>query len=242
MVAALADPSSFDVPMSKPLSKALKLFEGCYFYPHLNPQELYYLYQYTVILNVTPGEHLFFEGQAADIFFAVRHGEIQLYKTSSDGKDVVLNIFKPGDVFADFPIMGRIGFYQANALCLKPSEVLAINGQTFLNMVQYKPEVLMAIITRYAAWVKQFNNMIGDLTLRSVHARLAKYLLMMSEDTPALAAIPVQKKTLASILGTVPETLSRAFRKLSEDGAIEIQQQSILICDRQKLSRLAHAD
>jgi CRP-like cAMP-binding protein len=242
MMAELTHKNSHVVPMNKPLSNALRLFVGCYFYQYLTPQELYYLYQYTTVLKVTPGEHLFFEGQPADNFFLVRHGEVQLYKTSTDGKDVILNIFKPGDVFADFPIMGKIGFYQANALCLKPSEVLAINGKIFLTIVQHKPDVLMAIITRYAAWVKQFNNMIGDLTLRSVHERLAKYLLMMSEDTPALAAIPVQKKTLASILGTVPETLSRAFRKLSEDGAIEIQQQAILICDRQKLMRLANAD
>jgi len=215
------------------------LFKGCYFYSFFTDDELVHLYQHSHVLCLLSGAHVFFENEKSTNFFILRQGKIKAYKTSSEGKEVTLHIFKPGDVFADFPGFSGIGVYQASALCLEHSEIIAINCHTFLEISRHKPEVLMAIITRFAKWLKDFNNKIGDLSLKSVHARLAKYLLMVSEENPCQASIPIQKKTLASILGTVPETLSRSFKKLSDEKVISVDHQFVLILDRQRLNRIA---
>lgn len=194
------------------------------------------------IRHFAAGEMIFGQGEAAESFYIVLSGRVQIYKISPEGKEVILHLFGPGDMFAEVPIFSGIPFYPANSLCLNDSEILAIHGKGFRELVSQYPDIALGIISVFAQRLHQFSELIEDLALRTVDSRLAKYLLSVSANSPEKANITVHKKTLASILGTIPETLSRTFKKLSQGGLIEVKYNKIFILNRKKLLELANID
>jgi CRP-like cAMP-binding protein len=93
----------------------------------------------------------------------------------------------------------------------------------------------------FARHLRQFSRLINDLSLKEVPARLATYLLNLSENTNPinLLELGMTKAQIAAVLGTIPETLSRAFAKLSQEELIAIEGSSIQILNRPGLQQRA---
>lgn len=188
------------------------------------------------------GETIFLEGDPADHFYIVLSGQVKIYKLSAEGKEMILHLFGPQSVFAEVPVFGDMKCYPAHAMGLLDSELLAIDGQAFRDFSASHPKLLLQMLSVFAQRLREFNGLIEDLSLRSVDSRLAKYLLSLSEQTPDKTVLHVHKKTLAAILGTVPESLSRSFKKLADQGVVTVQGQEVSILDRAALQTVASVD
>lgn len=208
-----------------------------YLLKDFSDQELTSLAQQCRLIKREAGEILFHEGDPADYFYILISGQVQAYKTSAEGKEVILHLFNAGDIFAEFPVFSGNPTYPVNTLCLKNSLLLAIHGQGFKTLATSYPDILLKILMRLSERLRYFTSLVEDLSLRNVDARLAKYLLSLSDTDKT--EIEIHKKTLAAILGTIPETLSRTFKKLSQAGVIEVNKNSIRIQNRQALEELA---
>jgi len=90
-------------------------------------------------------------------------------------------------------------------------------------------------------FLRQFASQVEQLTFQDVPARLARYLLDLAGDELNEVTLPIPKGQLASNLGTVSETLSRTFRKLSGEGLITVSGKSIAIVDRDRLEDLSES-
>ena len=87
--------------------------------------------------------------------------------------------------------------------------------------------------------LRQFATQIENLSLKEVPTRLANYLIYEAEEQQDADTIQlsVSKGQLASLLGTIPETLSRIFAKMTDEGLIRVDGRTITILDRQGLMR-----
>jgi len=188
------------------------------------------------------GELIFSQGEEARSFFILLGGKVQIYKISREGKEMILHLFGPGDIFAEVPVFSGIPQYPANSLCIEDTEVLAIQGAPFQALVRQNPDVGLSLLSVFAQRLHKFSEIIEDLSLRAVDSRLAKYLLSVSENSPDKAVIYIHKKTLAAILGTIPETLSRTFKKLADQQLIQVDDNRIHLLDRGQLAELAGVD
>ncbi len=205
----------------------------------LSPDQIERLTGCCAIRRHAADEMIFQEGDAAMVFYIVLSGQVKIYKLSREGKEFILHLFGTGEIFAEVPIFSGIPVYPASAVCLKDCELLAIHGEEFRALVHESPDVGLHMLSVFARRLHQFSHIIEDLSLRNVESRLARYLLSVSENSPDKALIRVQKKTLSAILGTIPETLSRTFRKLSDDGLIRVDGNAIRLLDRDTLGQLA---
>lgn len=210
--------------------KEAYLFEG------LLDDELSSLARQCRLVEKQAGEILFFEGDPADCFYVLLSGQVQAYKVSAEGKEMILHLFNAGDIFAEFPVFTDVPTYPVNTLCLKPSKLIAIHGQGFKNLAATRQDILFKILIRLSERLRYLTSLVEDLSLRNVDARLAKYLLTASQT--GQVEIEIHKKTLAATLGTIPETLSRSFKKLSQSGMITVKSNIIRIRDRQALQEL----
>jgi CRP/FNR family transcriptional regulator, dissimilatory nitrate respiration regulator len=222
-----------------PATSVIDALRDCFLFEGFSEGELQSLAQESRIINRLEGEILFHEGDPANYFYVLLSGQIQAFKTSAEGKEMILHLFHSGDIFAEFPIFSGLKSYPASTQCLKDSSVLAINGQGFHTLAFSHPELLLKMLGRLSERLRYFTSLVEDLSLRNVDARLAKYLLTTSQNHLEQTKIEVNKKTLAAILGTVPETLSRTFKKMSAEGIIEVGRDTITICRRQALEDLA---
>lgn len=205
----------------------------------LSEQEAKELLAYTRVRELEAEASLFHERMPASHFFLVLEGQIKVYRLSAEGKEAVLNVFGPGEALAEQPIYSGLALYPASAMALQPSRVLAIQGEAFRAWASQRPDVLLRIMGRMSRRLHDFSRQVSELSLLSVDCRLARYLLSLPSDAAGLIQLPIPKKTLAAMLGTIPETLSRSFRRLVELDAIRSQGNAIALADQGKLHELA---
>ncbi|MCT7950482.1 Crp/Fnr family transcriptional regulator [Ancylothrix sp. C2] len=186
------------------------------------------------------GETLFWEGDTNVGFFIVVSGRVKVFKSSPDGKEQILQIFGMGEHFAEVPAFDGQPF-PASAAALDTAEVLFFSRSSFLKLLEETPTLAIQIIAVFARHLRRFAMLIEDLSLKEVPARLAAYLLYLSEaaDNSDLVELDITKTQLAAFLGTIPETLSRVFAKLAQEGIIEINGSKIQLLNRGRLTDLA---
>jgi CRP-like cAMP-binding protein len=183
---------------------------------------------------------LFLEGDKAQGLYMVIQGRVKVFKMSPKGREQTLMIMGPGEPVGEVAVLSGEA-YPASAETLEPSETLYIPRQAFLDLVTREPEVAMRLLAALSARLRSFASLIEDLSLRDVSERLAAHLLSLATEGSSEQTIDlkVSKTQLSAAVGTVPETLSRAFQQLSRAGAVETSGRRVHIKDRAILERLA---
>lgn len=216
----------------KYLSK-IPLFEG------LPEDQLIDLSKITVTLDLGKGQVIFSEGDEGRGFYVVLRGRVKIYKLSPDGKEQTLHIFGSGEPFGEVPVFAGKHF-PANAEALEKSKVLFFPRISLIRLIEKNPSLAMNMLAILAKRLRQFTVQIEHLSLKEVPGRLAAYLLYLSdrENGSPEVRLDITKGQLASLLGTIPETLSRIFAKMSKQGIIEIMGPNIKILSRTALEEL----
>ena len=182
------------------------------------------------------GETIFFEGDPGTGFYMVLEGKVKIFKMSFQGKEQILHIFGEGEPFGEVPVFHGQPF-PATAETLSKSKLIYFPRESFVELVTQHPFIAMNMLAVLSMRLRRFASQIENLSLREVPGRLASYLLYLAEEqnSPDKVELNISKGQLASLLGTIPETLSRIFNKLSEENLIEVQGKSILLLDRDSL-------
>ena len=184
------------------------------------------------------GEVLFDEGDVAQGFYIVAVGRVKVYKLSPEGKERILHVVQPGGNFAEAAIFAD-GLYPASAEPLEKSTLIFFPKRDFLDLLAEQGRIAINMIGGLARFLRLFASQIEELTFRDVPSRLARYLLDLGNEQNGAVELPTSKSAIASRLGTVSETLSRTFRKLSDEGLIRVEGKTIVILDAERLSDLA---
>ena len=184
------------------------------------------------------GEVLFDEGDMAQGFYIVAAGRVKVYKLSPEGKERILHVVQPGGNFAEAAIFAD-GLYPASAEPLEKSTLIFFPKRDFLDLLTAQGRIAINMIGGLSRFLRLFAGQIEELTFRDVPSRLARYLLELSNERNGAVELPTSKSAIASRLGTVSETLSRTFRKLSDEGLIRVEGKTVIILDADRLSDLA---
>ena len=184
------------------------------------------------------GDVLFHHGDEASEIYCVLRGLVKLSIGQPDGRDVVIEVFQPGQSFAE-ALAFRAGVYPATATALVDSVVLAVPIDVIQTTVLDRPETTQAVLAGTFVHLHKLVSQIESLKANSGQARLLQYILAASNgERSASIEIPFEKQVLASLLGITPETLSRLFRGLQAHG-VTVQKRKILVQDREKLKKFS---
>ena len=188
-------------------------------------------------------ELIFADGDDGIGFYIVISGRVKVYKVSPDGKEQIMHIFGPGQPFAEVPVFEG-SRYPANAEAMEQCRLFFFPKKAFIKLIQANPSLAMNMLASLSQRLKQFSRLIESLSLKEVPGRLASYLLYLSDKNGSIEEfeLDIAKSQLASLLGTIPETLSRIFTRLSQNDLIRIQGPKIAILDRVGLEDLAEGE
>jgi CRP/FNR family transcriptional regulator, dissimilatory nitrate respiration regulator len=183
---------------------------------------------------------IFMEGDDGDGFYIVVSGKVKIYKVSLDGKEQILHIYGPGHPFGEVPVFSGQKF-PANALCLTQSHLLFLPRIAFIDLITSHPSLALNMLAVLSMRLREFTIQIENLSLKEVPGRLATYLLYLSteQEQPRKVHLPISKGQLASLLGTIPETLSRILTKMSQQGLIGVNGNEIMLQDHFKIKELS---
>ncbi|MDM8539710.1 Crp/Fnr family transcriptional regulator [Desulfococcaceae bacterium HSG9] len=209
------------------------LFKG------LPENQLKEIQRITVSRSYNKGEAIFFEGDECNGFYIIAQGQVKVFKLSFEGKEHILHILGPGEPFGEVPVFSGRPF-PANSQSLVKSRLLFLPRAAFIKLITANPSLSLNMFAILSMRLREFTVQIENLSLKEVPGRVASYLLYQSDEQGHhdFVDLRISKKQLASMLGATPETLSRMFAKMSDQGLIEVQGRLIRILDRQRLTTI----
>jgi CRP/FNR family transcriptional regulator len=213
---------------------SIPLFNG------LPEDQLRAINQIAVEKKVNKGEAIFSEGDDGKGFFVVLEGRVKIYKVSAEGKEKILHIYGQGQPFGEVPVFAGHKF-PANAEAIAKGRLLFFPRTAFVALITENPSLSLNLLAIMSSKLREFTVQIENLSLKEIPARLASYLIYLAEEQQSEDAVTlgISKGQLASILGTIPETLSRIFAKLTGQDLIRVRGPKIELLDREGLEVLA---
>lgn len=222
----------------EPVFKKSPLFSG------LDEREITELEAISTSKRYPKGALIFSEDEEAKGFCVVISGKVKIYKLSPEGKEQILHIISPGQTFAEAALFGD-STYPAFAESLVETRVLYFPKESFVNLIRKNPQISLNMIASLSHWLRKFVTLVEELSLKDVSARLSKYLIDLStqsgrsSDRGIEFELDINKGQLASQLGTISETLSRALRKLRDRKIIEVEGKKITILQKDLLEDIS---
>ena len=218
--------------------KKREIIESTNLFKGLPQEQIDIILDMTIEKQFVRGETIFFEGDEAEGFYIVTGGQVKVFKMNPLGKEHILHIFGAGEPIGEVPVFRNQPF-PASAEALVKSRLIYFPRKDFVNLIEKHPSVSLNMLALLSMRLRQFASQIENLSLKEVPARLANYLIYVSEeqDKTDTVQLSVSKGQLASLLGTIPETLSRIFAKMSDEGLIRVEGRTITILNREGLMR-----
>ncbi len=222
------------------MNKKLNILSNTSLFSGLPEDQLKQIRRIALVRQYKKGEIVFSEGNDGIGFFVVVEGSIKIFKASADGKEKILHIFGPGEPFGEVSVFTGKPF-PATAETLSKSHLLFFPKTAFVDLITSNPALSLNMLAVLCMRLRQFTVQIENLSLKEVPGRLAAYLLYLSEEQGMEkdVTLTISKGHLASLLGTIPETLSRVLAKLSSQNIIHVNGRKIELIDRSEMEALA---
>jgi CRP/FNR family transcriptional regulator len=157
-----------------------------------------------------------------------------------EGKEQILHIYGPGNPIGEVAVFSGQQF-PASAETLLKSHLLYFPRLAFVDLISKNPSLCLNMLAVLSRRLRQFTVQVENLSLKEVPGRLAAYLLYLAgeQEAAGMVSLPISKGQLASLLGTIPETLSRILARMSSRGLIAVDGPKIKLLDLEGLEELA---
>ena len=208
-----------------------------YLFSGLADEQFAEVIQHAGTVELGQGQILFNQGDVAHAFYWVADGIMRLYRASAQGDEKVIELVGPRHMFAE-AVLFMGGHYPVNAAAQVPSRLVAFDGRSFREWLIKDAQRCFLLMAGMSLRLHKMVNEIDRLTLMKGSDRLLQYLLDHSDpDETGRQKVEWEapKQVIASRIGVKPETLSRLLHKLSEQGCIELDGQSLYIRDTARL-------
>jgi CRP/FNR family transcriptional regulator, cyclic AMP receptor protein len=195
-------------------------------------------------VDLPRGEALFDEGDAGDRLFVITAGKIKLGRTSSDGRENLLAVLGPGEMFGELSLFDP-GPRTATATAVSDAEVVGLGHADLQAFLSGRPEVARHLLQALARRLRRTNDSLADLVFSDVPGRVAKALLDLSRrfgrqtDAGVLVAHDLTQEELAQLVGASRETVNKALADFASRGWLRLEARAVVLLDVDRLVRRA---
>jgi CRP/FNR family transcriptional regulator len=189
-------------------------------------------------------DYIFFEGDPPEWFHIIKEGKVKLVKHSDAGKDVILQIFAPGDMFGEASLFDHKP-YPSSAQAMEPCSILKLSRKDFLLFFGRHPFVATEMIMELGRQLQEAHATIKSLAVDRVEQRIASILLKLADQLGTregggiMLNLSLTRQDLADIAGTTVETTIRVMSRFTKSKIIKPVSGKILILNSQALRLIA---
>jgi CRP/FNR family transcriptional regulator len=207
-------------------------------------EDLDTLSMHKTCIRYKKGQTLFYEGTRPMGLFCINSGKVKVYKISSEGKEQILKLAKPGD-FLGYRALISEEFYNSSATVIEEGAMCYIPKSNFLDILLKNPAFFRKMAKRVAHELGLMEQKLVTIAQKSVRERLAATLIMLKEtyglegDESNLIDIALSREDLANIIGTATETVIRLLSDFKTQKLISLQGKKIKVLDAKGLIREA---
>lgn len=180
------------------------------------------------------------EGNKGEAIYIIKTGKVKIYKTSSDGREIILDIKDAGKIFAEVTLFNG-GMNPATVAAIEDSVIYCINNNDIEMLIKNNPDMALEIIKVLNKRLQEAQAKIKNMALNDTYVRVSQMLLRLSEKYGDLKNgvielnINLTREELASLAGTSRETVSRILSQFSKEKILKISGRKITILDINKI-------
>ena len=182
---------------------------------------------------------ILFEDDPGDALYLVSSGQVKVVLIGEDGREVILSVLTDGDFFGEMALIDDEP-RSAHVIAMKDSRLLVLRRDDFQQQIQALPSIALGVLKVLVGRLRQADAKIGGLVLLDVNGRVARLLLDLGDESggPHITR-KLTHHTIAQMIGSSRETVSRAMRELTDRGLIDVSRREITIKNRDGLATLA---
>ena len=182
---------------------------------------------------------ILFEDDPGDALYVVVTGQVKVVLIGEDGREVILAVLGPGDFFGEMSLIDDEP-RSAHVIAMEDSNLLVLRREDFQAALQEYPRIALGLLTALSRRLRRADDKIGSLVLLDVLGRVSRLLLEFADDEDGTQITrKVTHHTIAQMVGSSRETVSRTMRELTDRGLIAVSRRTIQIKDRQALEAAA---
>ena len=208
----------------------------------LDDEAAHELRQSMVALKLNKGQVLFKEGQDGDRLYVVVHGKIKLGTTSADGRENLLSILGPGEMFGELSLFDPEP-RTSTATAVTDAKLVSLAHEAVIGLVTTNPQTSLELLRRLAQRLRKSNEILADLVFADVPGRVAKAIMdlgerfgVMKEDGLHVNHDLTQEE-LAQLVGASRETVNKALADFAARGWVKLEPRAVLVTDVERVTK-----
>lgn len=190
------------------------------------------------------GEVLFHEGDPGDRLYVIVEGKVKLGRTSGDGRENLLAILGPGEMFGELSLFDP-GPRNATATAVSDTVLIGLGTEDLVTWLTGRPDVSRQLLRALARRLRRTNENLADLVFSDVPGRVAKALLDLSErfgrptEDGLRVAHDLTQEELAQLVGASRETVNKALADFASRGWLRLEARAVVLLDIDRLRKRA---
>lgn len=185
------------------------------------------------------GSVILFEDDPGDALYLVASGQVKVVLIGEDGREVILSVLGEGAFFGEMALLDDEP-RSAHVIAMEDSVVLALRREDFRARLRASPEVAIALLKELSRRLRRADDQIGSLVLLDVGGRVAELLVRLADEEGGdRITRKLTHATIAQMIGSSRETVSRTMRDLQDKHLVTVTRQEIVLTDRAGLAALS---
>ncbi len=182
---------------------------------------------------------ILFEDDPGDALYVVATGQVKVVLIGEDGREVILSVLGEGEFFGEMALIDDEP-RSAHVIAMEDSTLVVLRREDFTNILMQVPAIALALLKELSRRLRRVDEKVGSLVLLDVNGRVAQLLLELAdEEGGERITRRLTHHTIAQMIGSSRETVSRTMRDLVDKGLIHISRKDITIKDRAALDAAA---
>lgn len=200
---------------------------------NLPPQFLRHLAQVAICRRFRAGDVLCSKGEGGSVLFILLRGQVMVVGVSDEGKEVILNLLKPGDIFGELSLIDGLP-RSADVIALTDGEVLLIRRPDFIALMERMPHLIWQIMRMMAKRIRELDELVMRMAWLNAQERVAWVLLEFADSKGRLPPW-LNISTLAKRCGLARETTNRIVSQWQKEGILKRTREGFVISKPHKL-------
>ena len=180
---------------------------------------------------------LFTEADTPLELFVVVAGRVAIANRAADGRESVVALMEPGDLFGEMPLFDDLP-RSAEARALESSELVVVPYAPLRTIYEAQPQLLWQVVGLLAQRLRATDEALADSVFLDVTGRTAKRILELSGGSDDFH-LPVTQEELSGMVGASRERVNKAISSFVRLGWIDQAERHYRIIDRPQLERRA---
>ena len=195
-------------------------------FANVKSQELTAISNYFDVMEYKNNETIFIEGDPSDKFYLVAEGSVKILKHTVMGKDIILEMMSPGDIFGGVAVLDKKPF-PASAQAMQSTVVIWISRHNLLKIMEDYPTLKLDIVKYFSDKLRDAHEMLKNIATERVERRIASLLVKLSEKVGVNDGdfrkinFPLTRQEISEMVGTTVETCIRTMSKFQKKGVIK---------------------